>query len=778
MCAIMISNAILGMPSRLRGFLLLTFVMLVLWMPGAQAHLFTVGMNNTCFAERIGDNLRPAWNAPFTGEEVLPPLADPESEGPVAVYFDELLTQTSLAIGDDFFDWLDVYITGLSLGQTVRIERFKVTNDQGVIDGDAVLMESHLMQDGYLPLTGEIPNLSSVEDWDEERDGQIWTQLGMFGGMANMPGEYLIRVSSPLGSFAPATARLTIEEVPTDQYFHGKVVDDQGAAIPGAFVALLQPLGGYSEILFAARADAAGDYKLYAPTPDEVDVVAVAPGFVGPFQQGASQVIDAGQALAFDIELTPGTVTLAGQTLRHGSNEPIAGLPVSILTTDEDGEIDGRFMAHTWTDANGEFSVQLTPDRWIVVVKTYEASSRNLIAPGEEPQLLFDLRDANDVTGAEIRLRPATSLIAGFLEGEDGTPLEQVQVIGLNRQTWETTSGFTMPDGSFTLPATPGLWEVSPFSFDLEVAGYPGAMNSFVRLTEPNQSVVISNIVLELNAILEGTITYESSDPEKDGKPVGGLSLWAQNIVDSELVSVFQRTYNSNGYYNLFLSEGDWLVIPAPREAAQRQLLLKDLPRVEVLHDDFVVEEIEWDIVAVDAERMIEVSIHDDEGNPVAGIPMHAHMMDGMDTYDAFGLTDANGVATIPGRAGHWHFHLSTSGLRAAGFAQIPEPHLMVPSGGGDPVGLQLTVTPFSNSLAEVTGAHAEWGSIVFTGSGEPGQLYEVEGSFDLNKWFFAGRVIALDGEFAITDSLEAGHEESITGEPGNQVFYRLKAPQ
>ncbi|MCD8483475.1 MAG: carboxypeptidase-like regulatory domain-containing protein [Verrucomicrobia bacterium] len=377
-----------------------------------------------------------------------------------------------------------------------------------------------------------------------------------------MPGEYVIRVSSPLGSFPPATARLTIEEVPTDQFFYGQVVDNQGTTIPGAFVALLQPLGGYSEILFAARADETGNYRLYAPTPDEVDVVAVAPGFVGPFQMGNSQVISDGDELEYNITLTPGTVNLAGQTLRYGSNEPIAGLPVTFLTTDEQGNVDGRLMTHTWTDANGEFSVQVTPDRWIVVVKTYEASSRNLIAPGDEAQLRFDLRDSIDVTDAVVYLKPGISLIAGILTGDDGIPLNQVQVVAVNRDTLETTSGFTLPNGAFTLPATPGFWEVSPYSFDLEVAWYPGATTSFARITEPNQSLVLSKIAFEINAILDGTITYESNDPEKDGQPVGGLSLWAQNIVDGELVSVFQRTYNFNGYYNLYLSEGDWLVIP------------------------------------------------------------------------------------------------------------------------------------------------------------------------------------------------------------------------
>jgi hypothetical protein len=300
-----------------------------------SAFTFKVGLSNTCFAERIGDNLMPMWNAVFTGGEVDPPEADPESTGPIEVFLSESV------IGDDYFDWLDVHVSGLSLGQGVLIERFLVDNDEGIINSNAVLMESHRVQDGYLPLTGDIPNLSSVEDWDEELDGEIWTQLGMFGGLANMPGEYVIRVSSPLDSFPAATARLTIEEVPTAQYFHGRVLDGE-TPIPGAFVALLQPLGAYSEILFAARANQDGEYLLYAPYPEEVDVVAVAPGYVGPFQRGATRVIDSDEEQEYDIQLTPGSVTLSGHVRRTGTEEPIAGLPVTFLSVDEGNEADGR----------------------------------------------------------------------------------------------------------------------------------------------------------------------------------------------------------------------------------------------------------------------------------------------------------------------------------------------------------------------------------------------------------------------------------------------------
>ncbi len=537
---------------------------------------------------------------------------------------------------------------------------------------------------------------------------------------------------------------------------------------------MLEPLGNYSEILFAAQADEDGDYLLYAPYPDEVDVVAVAPGYVGPFQQGASQVIDEDEVISHDIQLTPGTVTLSGQVFTSGTDLPIAGLPVTFLTVDENSEIDGRLITHTWTDANGAFSVSVTPDRWVLLVKSYEASSRNLINREGDLDLIVDTTDGIDVTDWVVHYERATCVIAGFLEDEYGNPLEQVQMMAQIRETRETVSGYTLANGSFTLPAKPGDWEVFPFSYDLEVTGYPGAMQTRVRLTAPNQSVVIAPKVFEHEATLEGYITYESADSELDGTPVGGLTLWAQNIIDGELVSVFQRSYNSNGYYNIFLSEGNWFVIPEPYESARRQLLMKNLPRLEVLPDEFI-EEIPWNITAVDAERMIEVTIEDAEGNPVPGIPIHAEMDDGTDTYDAFGVTDANGVATIPARGGHWELHVSHSTMRRVGLSQFPHQHVMVPAGEGDPVTLPLVATPFTDALPEVTSTRTENGKLVIEGTGEPGKLFDVEGSFDLKDWFYAGRVIALGGEFSIKDPLDAGHEEAVTGQSSGRLFYRLK---
>ncbi|MCH8511723.1 MAG: hypothetical protein LAT83_08710 [Kiritimatiellae bacterium] len=754
---------------------------LTLFSPTAWASVFRVSMSNVCFAERIGDNLAPAWNAPIDGDYETwerPEAVQPESEGPITVIV------SPETIDADRFDWVDVEISGLSNGQTVLIERFLVDNDEGIVNENAVLVESHLVQEGYRPMFGDFFfNTNMVLDWDGEVDDTIETQLGMFGGMSNMAGEYVIRVSSPNDAFDPVDGYLTIDEIWTDEYFWGYVVDEEGDGIPNAIVGLLQQLGAYSDILFAKQADEDGYYYIASPHyPLEVDLVAVAPGYVGPFQRGNNRLIEFDDELEHDIVLTKGTVEIAGRAERNATEEPIAGLPVTFLTVDENGIVDGRLMTHTWTDANGDFFVMVTPDRWIVFVKSYEASSRNLLELPNEPDLIVDTTDEVNQTGVVISFIEADSVIGGYLRDDDGNPLWKVQMSAINRETGQTTSGYTLQNGVFTLPVTAGVWEVTPFSYDLERVGHPGALETRVKLTAPNQSVEYVHTAPKLSAILEGSILFDSADLDKDGEPVGGLTLWAQNIVNSELTSVFQSTYKTNGYFNIHLSEGHWFVIPDPREAARRQLLLKNLPLLDIVHDEDETQSIVENIFAVDPEIFIHVTILDAEDNPVSGIPMHAHLMTapGEDTYDAFGLTDENGVAVIPAKSGHWHFHISHSTLRRAGLSEFPEQHLMVPAGGGDPVELPLVATAFTDEAPVLTASRVEDGStLVIEGEGEPGRLYHVEGTYNLQDWIYVGRVIALGGNLKITDPKTTGHLEELELADGTDkpIIYRLVIP-
>ena len=172
------------------------------------------------------------WNLPVTAVPPAPPGPDPEGAGPVSV------SVSDPVIGNEFFGIIDLAITGLSAGQSVLLEKFRVDNDQGVIDGGAILQESHALQDGVAAAVGEPFNWTRLYDVTE-RDGQIEVQLDFWEpSAASIPGEYVYRVSSPLGSFAPQTVRLTVTNEPAAQKFAGTVTAG-GQPLPGAIVALL-----------------------------------------------------------------------------------------------------------------------------------------------------------------------------------------------------------------------------------------------------------------------------------------------------------------------------------------------------------------------------------------------------------------------------------------------------------------------------------------------------------------------------------------------------------
>lgn len=99
----------------------------------------------------------------------------------------------------------------------------------------------------------------------------------------------------------------------------------------------------------------------------------------------------------------------------------------------------------------------------------------------------------------------------------------------------------------------------------------------------------------------------------------------------------------------------------------------------------------------------------------------------------------------------------------------------MVPMLAEDPVELPLATTAFTDEPPLLTDTRiGEGGTLVIEGTGEGGRRYDVQGSFDLQDWVHVGQVIALGGEFTITDAKNTGHQEALTGVPGNRIFYRL----
>ena len=714
-----------------------------------------------------------SWNTPVQGtEEVFP---DPDEEGMGAIEF-ELSKRT---IPTDYLDYLDAYVGGLSLGQTVRFERFLIRNDEGLIDENSILMDSRLITDGFLPLIGEEPNYNETLDYVEVdleavtyRDGEIETYFPIRGGLEAIPGEYVYRVSSPLGSFPPKTQRLTIVESPTEQRFIGRVLSD-GVPVSGAIVGLMQGVGGrYSHLKTVAVSDADGNYSLSVPFEDEFEVVAVASGYVGPLSVGSETYISEGEVVERDIELVGGSRTIAGRVVDSVTGESIAGLPITFVTQDEVGLPDGRAFTHTWTNRDGGFSVAVTPDDWGIVMKPSDVSSRSYLT-GTGALLTADTMDG-DAVGLTLSLIRGECMVSGYLrsqterdESGQAIPLEGVEVFAVNLQSNLTASGVTYEDGWFNLAVTPGHWLVLPFSYDLKGLEHSGSKDHPVYFSGPDQSIRLDIDVPKVRGGVEGVVEDAAS------QPIGKLRLIAYNQDSGNREAAIQTSYRSDGYFSFLLNPGNWIVMPDSAEAARRQLLFRDLPTVRVpAEGDFHLSQLESiSLKTMEPTGRAVVSLRDEDGAPIPGIKMHAMLTQDDETVlDAFGVTDREGQASIPVVNGVWKVHLSLRDLRESGKKEIQLMNLLV---AGERTELSLTAASFEDEPPRLaTPRYSDNGFIQMVGQGEPGRQYEAQRSREMDQWIVLGLVSAIDGEFMIVDDPNVAARDS--GDGVLSGFYRV----
>ena len=87
------------------------------------------------------------------------------------------LSLSSATVQNDFSGQVSLTISGLTPGQTVRVEKFADLNANGVIDGSDALVRSFKVTDGQLPIIGGVRNLNVPGDDDGATAGQIRVDL-------------------------------------------------------------------------------------------------------------------------------------------------------------------------------------------------------------------------------------------------------------------------------------------------------------------------------------------------------------------------------------------------------------------------------------------------------------------------------------------------------------------------------------------------------------------------------------------------------------------------
>ncbi len=689
------------------------------------------------------------WTTATFGTPDTPPAADPEGSGPVSITLEEATIDT------DYYGLLDLTISGLSLGQTVRLEKFKVTNTAGEIDASAILVDSVLLRDGAAANVGGIYNFNVLLD-TSERDGVINAQLDFWTPTtASVAGHYVFRVSSPSDSFTATTAAFTITDATSDQRFVGRVTSN-GSPVAGALVGLLEPMDTNRRLVRATTTDANGDYVLYAPYPDEYDVLAVKPGLVGPIARNTLAVLEPDAEIEQNFELVQGERTLSGTLRDATTGAALPGMEVLFLQADANNAFSYGQFTLAWTDENGAFSVQVPAGRWGMRVREDAAALRGYVSAYDGFLAVTDATSA-DQTDLVVPLEPATALIWGTLvsaaeedEYGDPLPLDGIEMIAFDSTNGRYAWGVTDGDGDYRLAVTPGTWAVAPSSAALTFYSDHGG---FVpqRVVVPAAGATIE---YDPTARLEwGGVTGHVIDDQEN--PVGGLSLIARNLDAGHDERVVLSSYESDGYYGFYLPSGTWQIMPDPHQHEAHGRIFGGFPEVTITEggasgfdlDPSTFPEV--NIPEVTATHSIQLTLTDASSNPLAHAHVHAFAtVDGQDLH-VLGDTDANGQVTLGAVDGNWQIQVAATSLTRNGQRELPLLNVTV---AGDDATVQQQTTAFTGGTPAITAIYEENQANIIEATGESGRYYLIEASRDMIQWTVVGLARAINGSIKVID--------------------------
>lgn len=577
-------------------------------------------------------------------------------------------------IDEDFRGFVQLTLSDLPVGATVRVEKYQVNNTSGLIDSTAILQQSFLLTDGQSNAIGGIAN-SNVPADDTGADGNITAQISFLDeSVPTTVAEYVFRISSPTGAFEPMNVRFTVTNVEEAQKVTGTVTAD-GVPVPHAHVVLLDTSGGGYDFVAATVTDAGGNYGIGAE-PGQYDLVAVKRGFVGAFGKGVEHRLTAGVDSVANLTMQPGTRTISGQ-VRDSANSS-QGLPAVQVVFRSD---DGKFTVD-YTDANGNFSTPVTAGQWEVEVERNAVNQLGYLAPSQG-------RPANttaaNVSNVAFGLPKATALIHGKVNAENGGGIDLTEVdAGDENAEFEA---FTVTDaaGNYVIAVNEGVWFVDATAGALQARGYlsPEPAELFIASGEAK---LVNFVVPVANARLIGTLRDANDDA------VAEVTFVALETSGTNRFTTFIT--DADGTFDVPLTNGTWQLVPDPDEAA-------DLDLIFIMPAPFTLSAgqtlANFDLRVQDPTRHIIVNVVDEEGQPYEGLSLEIESVTGGKTYVAYGYTDEEGNAQLPAFDGAWTLFADGSELEADGYREL-QPRVINVSGSDPEVQVELELLPASGN--------------------------------------------------------------------------------
>jgi len=373
---------------------------------------------------------------------------------------------------------------------------------------------------------------------------------------------------------------------------------------------------------------------------------------------------------------------------------------------------DYEFSGGTWTDATGNYSLKTPPGLYAVL-----ALKSNYVYDFGNPATIAVGTNANLVTNLDVI--PATSLISGKLADwvtTNGLP----GVFGICESTNGLLAvGWTGPNGEFTLPATPDLWELEADGPALATLGYIGGNQG---ITVDTTAGPVSNLLVQ---VPKATAMFYGSVKTETGTPVPGVRLWGGDqplsIFESEGLS------DANGNYSIGALAGNWQCGVADAGGLPQNYVFTQGTNITLADN----QAIRVDFIARAATGRIAGQVRNLSGSPVGGVGVYCQARIGAADYSTWTEADAGGNYLVNVANGSWHVSLdcnSDQGLEGLGYECLPAQIVSVPPTN---VVANFTVYPIGTPRLDLPSFFSP-GQLAFALYGRPGTNYVVQVSTNL----------------------------------------------
>ncbi|HXR48911.1 MAG TPA: carboxypeptidase-like regulatory domain-containing protein [Candidatus Limnocylindrales bacterium] len=380
---------------------------------------------------------------------------------------------------------VNLSISNLTPGMTVNVDVYADLNSNGIIDAGDLAIASFQVTDGQVPLVSGVRNLNVPGDDDGLANGQILVQYNYpDAGGGLWAGKFLFRVSDPAGNLTSATQAVTVAQYVYPQAITGRaIIAGTGLPLTNCPLALV----GLSSGSHLVTTDTDGNYTVYCLPSEYVVAGFNQQGAV--FNQNQIVTVSCGETVTNNLSITNGTFSISGKVTDSVSGAGIPNLQLDAKTPDNLGVIG-------FTDTNGNYALQVTPDTWNVHPTTGPAAARGYV---DQTRTNVVITSAS-VSGINFALSKPTALIYGTVKDPLGNP-----VIGVGVSMRDLSNNYHpvgrsfATNGSYSIGVQPDTWtNVAPNNADLALQGFTASSSSNVTLVA-GQTTNINFVVTRTN---------------------------------------------------------------------------------------------------------------------------------------------------------------------------------------------------------------------------------------------------------------------------------------